>query len=206
MKSLPVRQWLCLIMAGLWLLSIPAFAAEDEEDGKKSKQETEQVEEAKDKTAAESATKQMDNMIVTASRVDESLRMVTKSVTVVTEKDIRQKGTQSVVDVLNDVPGIVVNSYGPPGGADYMYVRGAENGKTLVMIDGVRVQNPGSVSNALSLAYLRTDNIERIEVVRGAESVLYGSSAMGGVINIITKKGKGKPSVTAGFEGGSFET
>ena len=206
MKSLPVRRWLYLIMAGLWLLSIPAFAAEDEKDGKKSKKEAEQVEEAKDKTAAESTTRQMDNMVVTASRVDESLRMVTKSMTVVTAKDIRQKGTQSVVDVLNDVPGIVVNSYGPPGGADYMYVRGAENGKTLVMIDGVRVQNPGSVSNALSLAYLRTDNIERIEVVRGAESVLYGSSAMGGVINIITKKGKGRPTVTAGFEGGSFET
>ncbi len=63
-----MKKWLCLIMAGLWLLSIPALAAEDEEDRKKSDQETEQVERAKDKTAAKRATKQMDNMIVTASR------------------------------------------------------------------------------------------------------------------------------------------
>ncbi len=191
----------------LWLLLIPAFAVGADQDETTSKSETQKME-ANNKTQEETEddTLKLDEVVITASRVEESLRMVTKSVTVITDVEIQQKGTQSVIDVLNDVPGVTISSYGPPGGAEYMYVRGAANGKTLVMIDGVRVQNPGSTSNALSLAYLGTDNIERIEVVRGAESVLYGSDAMGGVINIITKKGKGKPTVTAGFEGGSFET
>ncbi|XPS86824.1 TonB-dependent receptor associated with cobalamin uptake [Desulfosarcina variabilis str. Montpellier] len=113
---------------------------------------------------------------------------------------------QTVVEVLNDVPGVVINTYGPPGGADYFYIRGAGNGQTIVMIDGVRVQDPSSTTNALSIANLRTDNIERIEVVRVAKSVLYGSSAMGGVVNIITKRWEGKPKLSAGFEGGSYST
>ena len=148
----------------------------------------------------------MEETIVTASRVEESLRMVADSVTVTTEKEIQRKGRQTVVEVLNDVPGVNINQNGSFGGSTSIYLRGTSNAHTVVMIDGVRVADPISSDGKVNLADLPTDNIERIDVVRGNQSVLYGSDAIGGVINIITKKGKGKPTVTAGFEGGSFQT
>ncbi|MEQ8202421.1 MAG: TonB-dependent receptor [Smithellaceae bacterium] len=148
----------------------------------------------------------MEETIVTASRVEESLRMVADSVTVATEKEIQRKGRQTVVEVLNDVPGVNINQNGSYGGSTSVYLRGTSNAHTIVLLDGVRVADPISSDGKVNLADLPTNNIERIEVVRGNQSVLYGSDAIGGVINIITKKGKGKPTISAGFEGGSFQT
>jgi len=148
----------------------------------------------------------MEETIVTASRVEESLRMVADSVTVATEKEIQRKGRQTVVEVLNDVPGVNISQNSSFGGSTSIYLRGTSNAHTIVLIDGVRVADPISSDGKVNLADLPTNNIERIEVVRGNQSVLYGSDAIGGVINIITKKGKGKPTISAGFEGGSFQT
>ena len=134
MKLLDGKRLLSLLFGVFWLFSVPAMAVGADAD------------------EAKKGAIEVDDVVVAASRVEESLRMVTKSVTVITEADIKQKGRQSAIDVLNDVPGVVINSYGPPGGADYMYVRGAATGKPLILIDGVRVQNPGSTSNGLSLA------------------------------------------------------
>jgi vitamin B12 transporter len=165
---------------------------------------------AADKTEATAKTGgepvRMEETIVTASRVEESLRMAADSVTVVTEKDIQRKGRQTVVEVLNDVPGVFINQNGAYGGTTYVYLRGTSTAHTVVMIDGVRVADPIDSDGKLNISHLPTDNIERIDVVRGNQSVLYGSDAIGGVINIITKKGKGKPTISAGFEGGSFQT
>jgi len=148
----------------------------------------------------------MEETVVTASRLEEPLKYSPDSVTVITEKEIREKGRQAVIDVLRDVPGVSVSQTGSFGGSASIYLRGTQNAHTLIMIDGVRVGDSMAIDSKLSITDLSTDNIERIEIVRGAQSVLYGSDAIGGVINIITKKGKGKPEWYLSFEGGSFET
>jgi vitamin B12 transporter len=148
----------------------------------------------------------MKEVVVTASRVEEPLKYSPDSVTIITGEEIQKKGKQTVIDVLRDVPGISIAQYGSPGGGSSIYMRGTNNAHTLIMIDGVRVGDPMSTDGKMSIADLSTDNIEKIEIVRGAQSVLYGSDAIGGVINIITKKGKGKPKFYLSAEGGSFET
>ena len=153
-----------------------------------------------------SDTVTMEEVVVTASRVEEPLKYSPDSVTIITGEEIQKKGKQTVIDVLRDVPGISIAQYGSPGGGSSIYMRGTNNAHTLIMIDGVRVGDPMSTDGKMSIADLSTDNIERIEIVRGAQSVLYGSDAIGGVINIITKKGKGKPKFYLSAEGGSFET
>jgi vitamin B12 transporter len=153
-----------------------------------------------------SDTVTMKEVVVTASRVEEPLKYSPDSVTIITGEEIQKKGKQTVIDVLRDVPGISIAQYGSPGGGSSIYMRGTNNAHTLIMIDGVRVGDPMSTDGKMSIADLSTDNIEKIEIVRGAQSVLYGSDAIGGVINIITKKGKGKPKFYLSAEGGSFET
>jgi vitamin B12 transporter len=85
-------------------------------------------------------------------------------------------------------------------------LRGAESNHTLVLIDGIEMNDPSSPGGAFDFADLQVDNIERIEILRGAQSAVYGSDAIGGVINIITKKGQGKPKFQASGEGGSYDT
>jgi len=148
----------------------------------------------------------MEEIIVTASRLEEELKYSPDSVTVVTEKQMEQKGQKTVIEVLREVPGIVIPQNGSFGGTSSIFIRGTSNAHTLVMIDGVRVDDPITADGKVSLSSLSTDNIERIEIVRGAQSVLYGSDAIGGVINIITKKGKGKPTFIISSEAGSFES
>jgi len=154
----------------------------------------------------EGAVVTMEEVVVTASRIEELLKYSPDSVTIVTGEEIQKKGKQTVIDVLKDVPGVSIAQYGTPGGSSSIYLRGTNNAHTLIMIDGVRVGDPMSTDGKMSITDLSTDNIERIEIVRGAQSVLYGSDAIGGVINIITKKGKGKPKFYLSSEGGSFET
>ena len=154
----------------------------------------------------EEKTVMLEEIVVTASRIEELLKYSPDSVTIVTGEEIQKKGKQTVIDVLKDIPGIFIVQYGSPGGSSSIYTRGTNNAHTLIMIDGVRVGDPMSTDGKMSIADLSTDNIERIEIVRGAQSVLYGSDAIGGVINIITKKGKGKPKFYLSSEGGSFET
>jgi vitamin B12 transporter len=148
----------------------------------------------------------MEEVVVTASRIEEPLRYSPDSVTIITGEEIQKKGKKTVIDVLKDIPGISIVQYGSPGGSSSIYTRGTNNAHTLIMIDGMRVGDPMSTDGKMSIADLSTDNIERIEIVRGAQSVLYGSDAIGGVINIITKKGKGKPKFYLSAEGGSFKT
>ncbi|RJP54874.1 MAG: TonB-dependent receptor [Deltaproteobacteria bacterium] len=149
---------------------------------------------------------EMKEVVVTASRLEEPLRYSPDSVTVVTEEEIQKKGGGTVIDVLRDVPGVSIAQYGQFGGTASIYLRGTNNAHTLIMVDGVKVGDPMATDGKMSISDLSTDNIERIEIIRGAQSVLYGSDAIGGVINIITKKGKGKPEFFLSGEGGSFET
>jgi len=146
------------------------------------------------------------NVIVSATKTETYQAEIGSSTTVITAEDIKKTGKRTVQAVLRDVPGLTVMQNGVQGGLTSVYLRGAGAGQTLVMIDGVEVNDPIDSSRSFNFANLLTDNIERIEIVRGPQSTLYGSDAMAGVINIITKKGTGKPKVESSFEGGSHNT
>lgn len=128
------------------------------------------------------------------------------SVTVITSKEIEDSGQTSVEEVIKGVPGLDIVSNGGPGSTTSIFLRGADPKYTLVLIDGVPINDPSDGTMAANISNITTDNIERIEVVRGPASMLYGSGASAGVINIITKKGGAKPSAYAGAEGGAYST
>ncbi|MFH1652968.1 MAG: TonB-dependent receptor [Pseudomonadota bacterium] len=147
-----------------------------------------------------------ETIIVTATRIETPSGEVASSVSVVTHEDIVDKQQVDVVDLIRDVPGIDVTRAGGPGQASSIYIRGAKPSYTKVFIDGIEMDDPIAPDSAAILDHLTADNIEKIEIVRGPQSTLYGSSAVGGVINIFTKRGKGKPKFYLKGEGGSFYT
>jgi len=125
------------------------------------------------------------------------------AVTVVTGDDLQRQQIRHAADALRSLPGVSVNRTGSPAGLTQVRIRGAEANHTLVLIDGIEA-NAGS-SGEFDFSDLMIEDIERIEVIRGPQSALYGSNAIGGVVNIITKR-RGGPLVTARAEGGSFGT
>lgn len=126
------------------------------------------------------------------------------AVTVVTGEELRRQQIRHAADALRNLPGVEVSRTGGFAGETQVRIRGAEANHTLVMIDGV-VANQANTGE-FDFALLPAEAIERIEVIRGAQSGLYGSGAIGGVINIITKSGKGPPQASVWSEVGSFKT
>jgi vitamin B12 transporter len=145
----------------------------------------------------------LDPVIVTATRTKVPVSQTTRSVTVITDKDIEAQGAVTIAEVLRIVPGLDIVRAGSYGGETSVFTRGGEANYTLVMIDGVEVNLGGG---AFDFADVTVDNIERIEVIRGPASTLYGSGAVSGVINIISKRGQERPSGNVSVEGGSFAT
>ncbi|WP_296576541.1 TonB-dependent siderophore receptor [Phreatobacter sp.] len=141
-----------------------------------------------------------------ASNVPLEAPRVGASVSVVTAEDIANQGAASVPDVLRLVPGVAVSQSGTPGGLTQVRIRGAEARHTLVVIDGVAVNDVGN--GDFNYADFPVADIKRIEVIRGPQSGLYGSNAHSGVINIITKSGRGlaTPEATVQIEGGLLRT
>ena len=125
-------------------------------------------------------------IVVSATRIESTLATSPDSITVVTREEIENLQARTVADVLETVPGVSVSRSGQPGAQTSVFMRGANSGQTLVLVDGVRVNN--AFGGRFDFANLTVDNVERIEVVRGAQSTRYGSDALGGVINIVTKK------------------
>lgn len=148
--------------------------------------------------------KDVDEIVVTATRTKQSIKDVGSSITVITKEQIENSKSPLILDVLRNVPGIEVTRTQGIGGTTSIFMRGGNSAHTLVFIDGVQVNSP--TSGTFNFANLTTDNIERIEILRGPQSTLYGSEAIGGVINIITKKGEGETKVTIGSEYGTHET
>ncbi|MEI6847809.1 MAG: TonB-dependent receptor [Chlorobiaceae bacterium] len=128
------------------------------------------------------------------------------SVTVITADDIKASGKGTVEELLKGVAGIDISSNGGTGSMSSLFIRGADAKNTLVLIDGVPVNDPSTTNRTANFSNLTLDNVEKIEVVRGSLSVLYGSNATAGVINIITRKGEGPTKSYAGMEGGSYGT
>jgi iron complex outermembrane receptor protein len=155
--------------------------------------------------AAEEEPGGLIEVVVTATRDSEQERKVPYNVSVITEEDIQKSNAQDAADLLRTVPGVTVanNTANPKGSS--VDIRGfGDTGSrnTLVLVDGRRV-NQIDISGT-DWSQIPLDQIERIEVIRGGGSVLYGDDAVGGVINIITKKGEGTPSAQAVVLGGSY--
>ncbi len=142
-------------------------------------------------------------VVVTPNRISVSTDAASTEVRVITADDIRKKGSTYLSDVLADIPGV---SFNISGKVKYVSVRGSDPGNTLVFIDGVRVNDPSSISAAYDFGNLLAESVERIEVIGGASGAVYGSQASGGIINITTLKGTNKNTVNVNFETGSYNT
>ncbi len=147
-----------------------------------------------------------ERIVVTAERDLENVRDVGSSVSVITRDEISASGAVWLVDVLQFAPGVNVVRSGPSGSITQLFLRGTNTGHTLFLIDGVKVNAPTTGSYDISAMQLSADQIDRIEIVRGPQSSLYGSQAVGGVINVITRAGSGAGSWGAEGDGGSFGT
>ncbi|AUJ80863.1 catecholate siderophore receptor CirA [Enterobacter cancerogenus] len=129
-----------------------------------------------------------DTLVVTASATEQNLKDAPASISVITQEDLKRKPVQNLKDVLQDVPGVQLTNEGD--NRKGVSIRGLDSSYTLILIDGKRVSSRNAVfrHNDFDLNWVPVDAIERIEVVRGPMSSLYGSDALGGVVNIITKK------------------
>lgn len=155
--------------------------------------------------AAHETVEQLPEIVVSASRVPLEARKVGSAVTVITAEEIERKQVRAVSDVLREVPGIAISRAGGVGTFTQARIRGAEGNHTLVILDGVEVNDP-SADSEFHFDDLLAADVERIEVLRGPQSALYGSDAIGGVINIMTKRGRGPVTGSFDLEGGSFGT
>ena len=145
-------------------------------------------------------------VVITATRIPTPLLEVASSVTVVTAADIDARQERTFADVLKDIPGVNVVQTGGPGGETSVFMRGTNSNHTKVFIDGIDVSDVSNATGAFDFGQLLTQDIERVEVLRGPQSGLYGSDAVGGVINIITKSGNGPAQFNGLAEGGTFDT
>ncbi|HSE96482.1 MAG TPA: TonB-dependent receptor plug domain-containing protein, partial [Methylomirabilota bacterium] len=145
-----------------------------------------------------------DPVVVTATRSEQRLEEIGASVTVVPEEVLEAQQYRLVEEALRAVPGVDVQRSGSPGKLTTIRIRGANPTQVQVLIDGVRVKS--ATTGDFDFADLPLDDIERIEVVRGPQSTLYGADAVGGVVNIITRRGQGTPSAFVDVEGGNYET
>lgn len=127
-------------------------------------------------------------IIVTATRSEQPLETVGSSATVIGKDEIEALQTSSAAELLRSVPGVTVARSGGLGSTTSLFIRGAESAHTLVLIDGVRINDVATPAGTFDFANLMTSGVERIEVVRGSQSVLWGSQAMGGVINFISER------------------
>lgn len=143
--------------------------------------------------------------VVTPGRMEEPVAEITESITVITSAQLEDSAALDVAETLRTVPGINLHQYGGIGGTCSIRIRGMDPEQTVVLIDGIQINDP-SFDYMFDFDDLDTSNIERIEVIRGVEAAMYGPGAVGGVINIITKKGKGKPRTVTRVLGGSFGT
>src|SRR5262249_37896925 len=145
-----------------------------------------------------------ESVVVSATRFDIPLDQSPASASVISSEDFEQKQIQRVSDALREVPGLSVVQTGVPGQLTSVFTRGLRSEHTQVLLDGIPI-NQG-LQGAFNFADFTTDDIDRIEVVRGPQSTIYGPRALAGVIQIFTKQGTGTPGVLLVAEGGSYDT
>jgi vitamin B12 transporter len=145
-----------------------------------------------------------EKVVISPYRRQGSVSQSGSAISVIDAETIDRTGSQTVAELLRRVPGVEVVQAGGSGRTTTVFLRGAESDQTLILIDGVRVNTVADGS--FDFADLRVDNIERIEILKGAQSVLYGSDALGGVISIFTNRGHDGDAVTLKAEGGSYSS
>jgi vitamin B12 transporter len=155
---------------------------------------------------AQSSPQPLPELVITADRTPEPIGATGSSISVVNGETIATSNPGSLVDALRTVPGLDISENGGPGGTANVRLRGGNSGQALVMIDGIRVNDPTAASGDFEFAMFAPSAIERIEVLKGPQSALYGSDAMTGVINIIAKKGAGPAQFNLRTEAGSYGT
>jgi vitamin B12 transporter len=147
----------------------------------------------------------LDDVLVTATLVPVAREDIAASVTVITREEIEQRQVKYLSDLLRDVPGFAVSQSGGPGSLTQIRVRGAESNQLLVLMDGVRANDPAS-GDEFQFEFASTANIERIEIIRGPQSAIWGTDALAGVINIIRRKDVQEDYLNASAESGSFDS
>ncbi|HEY0266538.1 MAG TPA: TonB-dependent receptor [Rhizomicrobium sp.] len=147
-----------------------------------------------------------ETIVVSATRLPTPLAQVASSVTVITAADIEQRQDRSLPDVLREVPGLNIAQTGGAGGQTSIFMRGTNSNHTKVLLDGIDISDPSTANGAADISKLLAGDLARVEVLRGPQGALYGSDAIGGVINLVTKAGEGPMQVHASLEGGSFDT
>lgn len=180
MPSLSFRRSLLLLISSTGLFGAPAAAQQADLTG-------------------------LHEIVVTASRTLVPLKSVGSAIDILTSEDIASRPRFEVSDLLRAIPGVAVNRSGQRGAQTQVRLRGAEGNHTLVLINGIEVGDP-MTADEFDFANLLTDDIERIEVLRGPQSALYGSQAIGGVVNIVTREGDGPLEGSLRVQGGSFGT
>ena len=145
----------------------------------------------------------LDEVVVTSTKLEEPLSQATNAVSVVTQEEIEQRQTTDVYEQLREVPGLSINQSGSRGGTTSIFSRGGESDYNLILIDGVKANEAGG---AFNFSDLTTLGVNRIEVVRGSQSALYGSDAISSVIQLFTPRGQGAPRATLRFRGGKPDT
>ena len=149
---------------------------------------------------------QLEDVIVTANKIEQKQNGTSKVITIISAAQIQQNAGRTIAQVLNEQAGLSLpGTLSNLGTVPSIYMRGAASGRTLVLIDGAPVGDPSMISNEFDLNLVPLNQVERIEILKGAQSTLYGSDAIGGVINIITK-GKGLPFVTGALSYGTYGT
>ncbi|MEQ1848543.1 MAG: TonB-dependent receptor plug domain-containing protein, partial [Nitrospira sp.] len=144
------------------------------------------------------------DVVISATKTEIPAKQVTSAVEVITGEDLQQRKIRTVAEALRWASGLGVFQSGGLGTTVGVRMRGGTPQQTLVLIDGAIVNS--ATDGSYDFANLTSDNIERIEILRGSQSMLWGSDAMGGVINITTKRGRDKPNVSVFAEYGSFNT
>ncbi|MGH8653590.1 MAG: TonB-dependent receptor plug domain-containing protein [Gammaproteobacteria bacterium] len=146
---------------------------------------------------------ELDPIIVTATRLETPLDQIPASVSVVKGEDIERRQITDTLEVLRDIPGFTIVQTGSRGGTTSLFARGGNSNHDQILIDGVKVNQAGGV---FEFSDLTTDGIDRIEIVRGPQSALYGSDAITSVVQLFTRRGDGPLAARFGFAGGTFET
>jgi vitamin B12 transporter len=149
-----------------------------------------------------SGSEQLERVIVSANRIEQPLSRIGDSVTLIDAEQVRASQKLTVSDLLQTTPGITVTRNGGLGGSTQLRIRGAEHDQTVVLIDGVKLNDPASAGGGFNFANLLTGDYMRIEVLRGPQSTLWGSQAIGGVVNVVTTVPEGPLLASYSAEGG----
>lgn len=155
---------------------------------------------------ADTTDTELDQLVVTATRTPTAIKHTASSVSVITSEEIELKQFQTLADALKGESGIRVVELGGRGSQTSVFARGSNSNHTLVMVDGIEINDPSSPTGAFDFANFLLDDVESIEIVKGSQSVLYGADAIGAVIHIRTKRGEGPLKTKAKFQAGNKST